>query len=271
MNTWWSLDFEKFKKKYNQVCVKADAHQKIIEFQPELESALENARKDYYDGNLEECARELRKLANNIKNLEFETTTPGIFQERNILNDLTGKEWLRHTKSWIIKDGKPSDIPKEIKNHPASFPPDLAKHFIEFFTKKRMWVFDPFMGIGSTLAAAQDLERHCIGIELNPQFAQYAITRIKIFVYMFIFRIVDTHWRSFEKTTIPMQIFSLHHPLIGTCWQKAGVESNRRIKNEKKAGFRKLTEMNPLIWAKFPIITYFWMNWSTYSKHLSRF
>jgi DNA modification methylase len=179
MDSRWCLDFDKFIKRVNRNCVKEDSEQKIKAFQPELEELLNSAKSHYSEGNLEECARTLRRLANNIKDLEFETTTAGIFHERNTLNDLTGKEWLRHTKSWIIKDGKPSDIPKEIKNHPASFPPDLAKHFIEFFTKKAMWVIDPFMGIGSTLAACNDLERNCIGTELNTEFAGYAQSRAK--------------------------------------------------------------------------------------------
>ncbi len=54
---------------------------------------------------------------------------------RNKLNTLSGKEWIRFTKSWCIADGKPSDISHEIDLHPASFPPPMIQDFIKFFTK----------------------------------------------------------------------------------------------------------------------------------------
>ena len=103
----------------------------------------------------------------------------GNFSKKNTLNDLTGKQWLQHTKSWVIIDGKSRDISKEIKNHPASYPPSLAEYFISYFTKAGGWVFDPFMGIGSTAEAASITRRNCFGIELNHEYAEFARKRIK--------------------------------------------------------------------------------------------
>ncbi|MFW9952525.1 MAG: DNA methyltransferase, partial [Candidatus Thorarchaeota archaeon] len=120
-----------------------------------------------------------RQTAASIHELFFKIEKKGNFNNKNILNNLTGKEWLRHTKSWIVMDGKPSDIPREIKDHPASFPPDLIEYFIEFFTKKGGWVFDPFIGIGSTAVACLNLARNCWGTETNSKYFNYAIKRIK--------------------------------------------------------------------------------------------
>ena len=98
-------------------------------------------------------------------------------------NDLTGKEWLQHTKSWVIVDGKSKDITAEIKDHPASFPPELVEYFISFFTQKNGWVLDPFMGIGRTAQACFNVKRNCIGIELNPKYIEYARKRVSNSIY----------------------------------------------------------------------------------------
>lgn len=103
----------------------------------------------------------------------------GKYDPSNTLNDLTGKEWIKFTKSWVVCDGKPSDIPHEIQDHPASFPPDLIEQFILFFTKKGETVLDPFVGIGSTLVACQRTERNGIGIEIVPKYAKYAMKRLE--------------------------------------------------------------------------------------------
>ena len=131
-------------------------------------------KKDY-----RKAAKLYRQAASRLRRIDSIIDTEQNFSERNTLNDLSGRRWLKSTKSWIIADGKPSDIPKEIKNHPASYPPSLASHFIEKKKKKGDWVLDHFMGIGSTMQACCDLKRNCWGIELNPVYAQYARDRIR--------------------------------------------------------------------------------------------
>lgn len=91
------------------------------------------------------------------------------------LNELNGKSWVQHTKSWFVVNGKARK--KEVLNHPAKYPEELAERFIEFFTKKGELVFDPFMGVGSTAVAAEKLERNCGGIEINSEFAETAKKR----------------------------------------------------------------------------------------------
>ncbi len=95
----------------------------------------------------------------------------------NKLNNLTGKEWIKFTKSWFIHSP-----PKRKKNeilHPAKFPETLVEKFISFFTKEGNWILDPFMGTGSTLIAAANLNRNCAGIELSKEYFLTAQRRIK--------------------------------------------------------------------------------------------
>ena len=100
----------------------------------------------------------------------------GRFNKKNKLNELTGKEWIKFTKSWFIHS-LPTRKTNELL-HPAKFPETLVREFIEFFTKKGEWVFDPFLGTGSTLIAAGDAKRNGVGIELNKGYFDIAKDRI---------------------------------------------------------------------------------------------
>jgi len=167
----------------NEISRNTNTKVNFLEFinqnQADITLLVSEANKLYQEGKFGECAKIFRQLARITKELEFNCESKGKYSDQNTLNDLTGKEWLRHTKSWLVVDGKPSDIVHDIKNHPASFPPALVNHFIEFFTKKGDWVFDPFMGIGSVLKSAQDLQRNCWGIELNEDYQKFALNRVK--------------------------------------------------------------------------------------------
>lgn len=94
----------------------------------------------------------------------------------NKLNELTGKEWIKFTKSWFIHNPPPRGDAKIL--HPACFPETLVEEFIKFFTKKYQWVLDPFLGTGSTLVAAQKCMRNGIGIEIYPEYAEIARKRL---------------------------------------------------------------------------------------------
>ena len=94
----------------------------------------------------------------------------------NKLNDLSGKEWIKFTKSWFVHRPPPRGKRKLL--HPAAFPETLVKEFIEFFTKKGQLVLDPFLGTGSTLMACIQSNRCGVGIEIVEKWAEIAKQRV---------------------------------------------------------------------------------------------
>jgi len=94
----------------------------------------------------------------------------------NHINCLTPKEWIKgQVAIWELyyegRDIRDKDI------HPAVFPIDLPKKCIELFTHKGELVLDPFVGIGTTLIAAQDLERNAVGFDLNKEYIDFITKR----------------------------------------------------------------------------------------------
>jgi len=96
-------------------------------------------------------------------------------QRRNLLNDLSGREWIKFTKSWFIHN--PPRRTKGELLHPAKFPETLVGEFIRFFTKPGQVVLDPFAGTGSTLVAAAQHGRRGVGVELVDRYATIARDR----------------------------------------------------------------------------------------------
>lgn len=100
----------------------------------------------------------------------------GIYDKRNKLNDLTGKEWVFFTNSvWITgysPTAKENIGLKFRKIHPSPKPPALMKEIIEFFTKSDGKILDPFCGVGGTPlgAALAPGNRTAVGIELEQKF-----------------------------------------------------------------------------------------------------
>ena len=101
----------------------------------------------------------------------------GKHDPRNKLNDLTGKEWLKATKSFFISEKCAAD--KDAFAHPAPFLIKDIQKMISMFTKKGMTVLDPFMGSGTTAIAAAKIEREVIGIDLSTEYQQLAFNRFR--------------------------------------------------------------------------------------------
>lgn len=64
------------------------------------------------------------------------------------------------------------------KLHPTQKPVEALRPLIEAFTKPGELVLDPFSGSGSTLAAAQQLGRDWIGVELDGRHHETASRRL---------------------------------------------------------------------------------------------
>ncbi len=117
-----------------------------------------------------------------------------------------GRSWYhwRHEPCWLVR--KPgSKVPflgernqstvwqapspkmimggsKEEKyDHPAQKPVVLFETPIANHLKADEAVYDPFLGSGTTLIAAEHLDRRCYAMELDPRYAQVAIERWQAF------------------------------------------------------------------------------------------
>jgi len=97
--------------------------------------------------------------------------------EPNHLNCMTAKEWIKcQLGVWqFTYEGR--DIrDKEI--HPATFPISLSKRIIRLFTHEGELVLDPFVGSGTTLVAARDLNRNAIGFDLQRSYIELCASRL---------------------------------------------------------------------------------------------
>ncbi|OEF99124.1 hypothetical protein BHF71_10130 [Vulcanibacillus modesticaldus] len=78
-----------------------------------------------------------------------------------------GGEWLKLSIS--IWDDSKTKEEKKFK-HPASFPISIASKLIRIYTEPGDTILDPFVGIGSTILAAAQLNRKSIGFEINKDY-----------------------------------------------------------------------------------------------------
>jgi DNA modification methylase len=90
---------------------------------------------------------------------------------------MTPKEWIKSQIGvWQFnyegRDVRDKDL------HPATFPISLAKKVIELFTHEGQLVIDPFVGSGTTLVAAQDLNRNAIGFDLLERYIKLCEKRL---------------------------------------------------------------------------------------------
>jgi DNA modification methylase len=107
--------------------------------------------------------------------------------------------WFQHEPCWFVrkknapwfgKAGENSTIwaspsPKFIMggsdeskfDHPTQKPVDLMRRPIHNHLKRGELVYEPFLGSGTTLAAAELTERVCLGIEMDPKYVDVVIQR----------------------------------------------------------------------------------------------
>ena len=107
--------------------------------------------------------------------------------------------WFQHEPCWYVRKknapwfGKPGEnttiwdaaSPKMIMggstegklDHPTQKPVELMRRPILNHLKRGELVYDPFLGSGTTLAAAEVTERVCYGLELDPKYVDVIVER----------------------------------------------------------------------------------------------
>lgn len=113
-------------------------------------------------------------ILNGLQNI---ISKPKKSKSRRRANDLDGKTWLQYSIS-VWNDIKKTTEELKLK-HPAMFPSQLPERLIRAFTNsEQKMILDPFMGIGSTLVAAQKLGKHGIGFEISKEYMEIAKRRL---------------------------------------------------------------------------------------------
>jgi len=67
--------------------------------------------------------------------------------------------------------------PAKSKLHPTQKPVGLLRKLIPNSTKMNEYIYDPFLGGGTTCIASEHLGRRCIGIDLDPEYVSTSIER----------------------------------------------------------------------------------------------
>lgn len=80
-------------------------------------------------------------------------------------------EFIKRIPDVIIVDRTNNNL------HPTEKPVELMKIIIN--ANVCQTILDPFMGSGTTLRAAKDLNRKCIGIELEEKYCEIAVERLR--------------------------------------------------------------------------------------------
>lgn len=95
----------------------------------------------------------------------------------NRINCISPKEWVKgQVAIWEFFYTKEDIRDKNV--HPAVFPIALPAKCIELFTHRGELIIDPFVGIGSTLVAAQKLGRNAVGFDLKKEYIEFAKKRL---------------------------------------------------------------------------------------------
>jgi DNA modification methylase len=93
------------------------------------------------------------------------------------INCMSAKDWLKSQLGVWQFFYEARDI-RDKKIHPATFPIALANKIIKLFTHEGELVIDPFVGSGTTLVAAHDLNRNAVGFDLHKKYIEVCKSRM---------------------------------------------------------------------------------------------
>jgi site-specific DNA-methyltransferase (adenine-specific) len=86
-------------------------------------------------------------------------------------NNFPSNNYVPNIHTWHKKES--------IKGHGATMPVEMARYFIEYFSKENDLIYDPFMGTGTTAISAYLQKRNFIGSEITQEYVDLANKRLK--------------------------------------------------------------------------------------------
>jgi len=70
------------------------------------------------------------------------------------------------------------DRPQSSPDHPTTKPVELVTRALQNSTLPGERVYDPFLGSGTTMVAAEQLGRTCCAMEIEPRYVAVALERL---------------------------------------------------------------------------------------------
>lgn len=94
--------------------------------------------------------------------------------------------WVDGAAHYFVDDRTQDTVwdiarPRRSEQHPTMKPVELVGRALENSSNVRDVVYEPFAGSGSTIIAAEQLNRRCYAMEIDPRYAQVAIERWQAF------------------------------------------------------------------------------------------
>jgi site-specific DNA-methyltransferase (adenine-specific) len=98
-------------------------------------------------------------------------SVPPVAKALSMLTKAEMQAWFRSI--WTDVRGEST------RKHPAPYPEELARRLIRMFSFAGDTVLDPFLGTGTTMAAAMNDGRNSIGVEIDPAYRKLAEARLR--------------------------------------------------------------------------------------------
>jgi len=106
-------------------------------------------------------------------------------------NDVLANDVIRINQTMATRDlpsgpsksgsGKVINLDRRAnKAHPAAFPVLLPSAFMSAYSATDEIVYDPFVGSGTTMVAAEQLDRTCYGMEIDPGYCAVVLERMNL-------------------------------------------------------------------------------------------
>jgi len=112
--------------------------------------------------------------------------------------------WAKKGKSSFGKDRTLDDVwefprPRKSEEHPTMKPVELVQFAINNSSKRGDLIADFFLGSGTTMIAAQNLGRVCLGIDIAPEYCAVILERMNTAFPELEIRRLEHHGQK-EKT-----------------------------------------------------------------------
>lgn len=86
-----------------------------------------------------------------------------------------GRRWL--TTSWQETNSRGNSFALGAESHPTQKPANVVGFLLEAMCPDKGLAFDPFLGSGTTLIAAEQLGRLCYGVDIEPRYVEVTLRR----------------------------------------------------------------------------------------------